>query len=56
MGIDPGTNITGYGVIEVRGREVRCIVVGCIELKGYKDAYGKLRHIFERVSAVVAEY
>ncbi len=56
MGIDPGTNITGYGVIEVRGREVRCVVLGCIELRGYKDTYEKLRHIFERVSAVVAEY
>ena len=32
LGIDPGTNTTGYGVIEVRGSVVRCVILGVIDL------------------------
>ncbi len=56
MGIDPGTNCTGYGVLEVRGRTPRCVVLGYIELHKVGDVYQKLRHIFERVSALIEEY
>lgn len=56
MGIDPGTNYTGYGILEVRGRTPRCIVLGYIELHKVTDVYQKLRHIFERVSGLIEQY
>lgn len=56
MGIDPGTNYTGYGVLEVRGRATRCVVLGYIELHKVADTYQKLRRIFERVSSLIEEY
>ena len=56
MGIDPGTNRMGYGVLEVRGNSLSCIVMGDIELGRLPDAYAKLHHIFERVSALIEEY
>ena len=56
MGIDPGTNCTGYGVIEVSGNSVKHLIVGDIELSKYNDPYTKLRYIFQRVSALVQEY
>lgn len=56
MGIDPGTNYTGYGVLEVEGRKVRAVVMGDIDLHKMSDPYEKLRYIFQRVSAIVAEY
>ncbi len=56
MGIDPGTNYMGYGVVEVTGREVRCVVLGVIELHKIEDPYAKLKHIFDRVGALVDEY
>ena len=56
LGIDPGTNTTGYGVIEVRGSVVRCVILGVIDLHQLKDPYRKLHHIFERVCALVDEY
>ena len=34
MGIDPGTNYMGYGVLEVCGREVRSVVLGDIDQIG----------------------
>ncbi|MBQ2008212.1 MAG: crossover junction endodeoxyribonuclease RuvC, partial [Alistipes sp.] len=37
MGIDPGTNFMGYGIIEVEGREVRSVVMGDIDLHTMSD-------------------
>ena len=48
MGIDPGTNYMGYGVLEVEGRTVRSVVLGDIDLHKLPDPYAKLRYIFER--------
>lgn len=56
MGIDPGTNYTGYGVLEVEGRCVRSVVLGAIDLHKFEDPYAKLRYIFDRVGALVDEY
>ncbi len=56
MGIDPGTNYMGYGVLEVEGRTLRAVVLGEIDLHKIADPYAKLSHIFERVSALVGEY
>ncbi len=56
MGIDPGTNYMGYGVLEVEGRTVRSVVMGDIDLHKLSDPYAKLRYIFERVGALISEY
>lgn len=56
MGIDPGTNFTGYGVLEVRDDKPKCIVLGHINLSSYKDPYQKLRHIFEQTTKLIDKY
>ncbi len=56
MGIDPGTNRAGYGVVEDDGGKLCCVVLGDIELGKFKDPYTKLRHLFERVAALVDAY
>lgn len=57
MGIDPGTNRMGYGVLEVLGRnKLRAVVIGDIDMVKMKDPYDKLRYIFNRVLALVDEY
>ena len=56
MGIDPGTNYMGYGVLEVEGRTVRSVVLGDIDLHKLTDPYAKLRYIFERVGTLIDEY
>ena len=56
MGIDPGTNYMGYGVLEVEGRTVRPVVLGDIDLHKLTDPYAKLRYIFERVGALIEQY
>ena len=56
MGVDPGTNFTGYGIITVQGKEVRCEAIGYIDMVKMTDTYQKLRHIFERVSGIIEAY
>jgi len=56
LGIDPGTNITGYGVIGIIKKEPKIISLGVIELKKYNDHYLKLKHIFERTLGLIDEY
>lgn len=56
MGIDPGTNYMGYGVLEVEGRTVRSVVLGEIDLHKMSDPYAKLRYIFDRVSSLIEQY
>ncbi len=56
MGIDPGTNYMGYGVLEVEGKRLKAIVLGEIDLHRIADPYAKLSHIFERVSSLVEQY
>lgn len=56
LGIDPGTNTTGYGVLEVTGSVLRCVALGDIDLRKVEDPYRKLNHIFERVGGLIDEY
>ncbi len=56
LGIDPGTNYMGYGVVEVRGTKVVSVVMGVIDLHRLDDPYAKLKMIFDRVRAVIDEY
>lgn len=56
LGIDPGTNYTGYGVLEVRGNVISCPALGYIELVKLKDPYAKLRGIFDEITTLIARY
>jgi crossover junction endodeoxyribonuclease RuvC len=56
LGIDPGTSITGYGVIKTIGTVPELITIGSIDLSKYEDHYLKLKHIFERTAGIIDEY
>ncbi|MBQ0049276.1 MAG: crossover junction endodeoxyribonuclease RuvC [Bacteroidales bacterium] len=56
LGIDPGTNIMGYGVLRVVGNKAEMMAMGVIDLHKFADHYLKLGHIFERVSGIIAAY
>ena len=56
MGIDPGTNYMGYGIIEVEGNTLRSVVMGDIDLHTMSDPYRKLKYIFERVGRLIEDY
>ena len=56
MGIDPGTNIMGYGIIHCAGQKVTIVAMGVIDMRKEADAYLKLGHIYERVQGIIDEY
>ena len=56
LGIDPGTNYTGYGVLEVEGKSLRAVIMGEIDLHKISDPYTKLRYIFDSVKQLVVDY
>ena len=56
LGIDPGTTITGYGVIKASGSVPELVTIGSIDLTKFGDHYLKLKHIFDRTTGIIDEY
>ena len=56
LGIDPGTNLMGYGLLKVVDGKAQMITMGVIDLRNFPDAYMKLDHIFERVTGIIDGY
>lgn len=56
LGLDPGTNIMGYGIICIKGTAISLLQFGVIHLNKYAGHELKLKKIFERVSGLVDEY
>jgi len=56
LGIDPGTNITGYGIIASDDKGPVLLTLGVIELSKFRDHFMKIRHIFERTAGLIDEY
>lgn len=56
LGIDPGTNVMGYGVIKVNGQKVGMVAMGVIDMRKEDDPYLRLGHIFQRVTGIIDEY
>lgn len=56
LGIDPGTNIMGYGVLKVEGNKPSIVAMGVIDLRKAGDTYMKLGRIFERVTGIIDSF
>jgi len=53
MGIDPGSRITGYGVIDLDGPRNRYVASGCIQTDSSRPVPERLKIIFEAVAEIV---
>lgn len=56
IGIDPGTNLLGFGVIDVIGGKPVFVDMGVLDLRKEADAYSKLRQIYDTVTEVCRTY
>lgn len=56
IGIDPGTNVMGYGILGINGKKPQLVAMGVIKLSKFDDHYMRLRRIYERVSGLVKQY
>ncbi len=56
LGIDPGTTVTGYGLISVTGKTPSLITLGIIDLRRETDHFRKIRMIFEQTLSLIDQY
>ena len=56
LGIDPGTNVLGYGLIKVEGKKLSVIEIGAIEMQKLNDPYVKLQKICKTLTEIVEKY
>lgn len=55
LGIDPGSRVTGFGVVEGDGARAQYLASGCIRAQG-AELTPRLRTVFEGVEALLAEF
>ena len=56
LGIDPGTNIMGYGILKTSGQKMEMISIGIIDLKKFENHMFKLKTIFTRTLQLIESY
>jgi crossover junction endodeoxyribonuclease RuvC len=57
LGIDPGTLITGYGLIQCEGKKMSLLACGSIQLaKDGADHPTRLKRLFRRVHSLIVEF
>lgn len=56
LGIDPGTTIMGYGVIDASAKNPRLLSMGVVDLRKYTDHYQKLNYIYDRTRTLIQQY
>lgn len=56
LGIDPGTNVLGYSILDCDGKQATVVVIGVLELKGLPDHYAKLKKIYDRIMSIISEF
>ena len=56
MGIDPGTNISGYGIIGIRKNEIQLISMGIFDLRKEINHAMKLQSIFDQCCKLIETY
>ncbi len=56
LGIDPGSQITGYGIVEQQGNRLIHIDNGCIVTGAKKDFPQRLKEIYQGLQEVILKY
>ena len=56
IGIDPGTNILGYAILDTGHKTPKVLDLGVIKLTGYSDHQTKLKEIFLQIQEIIETY
>ena len=54
LGVDPGTTVMGFGIIQVMKNQMKFVQMNELILSKYDDHYLKLKLIFERTTEPVS--
>lgn len=56
LGIDPGTNVMGYGVLRATGNKAEMVAMGVIDMRRDSDPYLRLGKIHSRVTEIIDQF
>jgi crossover junction endodeoxyribonuclease RuvC len=57
LGIDPGTNVLGFAILEVKQRQLSVVEIGVLTFTHIDEEHvDKLKYIFEQVQDLVHQY
>jgi crossover junction endodeoxyribonuclease RuvC len=56
LGVDPGTNLLGYAIIEIHSKKPSLLDMGVIYAGKFDTHQEKLKHIFERLQSIISIY
>lgn len=56
LGIDPGTNVMGYGLLKVKGNKASMMAMGVIDMRKIHDPYLRLGRIFDRITSLIEDF
>lgn len=56
LGIDPGTAVLGYGLVQEKGSALSLLSLGVVRLDHISDHGLKLQKIFQKTAALIEEY
>ena len=56
IGIDPGLETTGVGILDVKGNQYRPVFCGCIITKKSFPNHERLKQIYKRLDILINEY
>lgn len=56
IGIDPGTNILGYALIEIKGNSIHLVNLGIVKMAHLGSQANKLKRLYDRVDKLIEVY
>ncbi len=56
LGVDPGSKVTGYGLVEKKGGRLTCVHAGSINLLGNTPFYERIHKIFQSMVEIMGQY
>ncbi|MEZ4932696.1 MAG: crossover junction endodeoxyribonuclease RuvC [Saprospiraceae bacterium] len=56
LGVDPGSNVMGFAVIEVHKKQAKVLEMGAISMEYLKEHTLKLKMIFEELELLIKKY
>ncbi|MGI8951968.1 MAG: crossover junction endodeoxyribonuclease RuvC [Chitinophagaceae bacterium] len=56
LGIDPGTLVMGYAIIEINSNKPTILLMDVLKLASHKDIYVRLEMIHTKVCSLIREY
>jgi crossover junction endodeoxyribonuclease RuvC len=56
LGVDPGTNVMGFGIILCRGQKMELVDLGVVRMEKLENHAMKLREIFQRTTELAEKH